>query len=524
MASKLSPSPINEIKKKTAMPTPPPLAAIDIGSNAIRLGVAVIDRQGKLRIVATAREAVRLGGDVFSKGAISRRMMRKASAALRRLGAIAAKHGAIRIRTVATSALREATNQEDFCRFIEEETGISVEVIDGSEEAQLIYRAVGERINLSHQVGLLIDIGGGSVEVSLAVAGVIVFADSIRAGAVRLLQFMEDKNPSIKVLNRFIRQYTYGITKQVDRELELQTITCCVGTGGNIEALGELAVQLLGAKDPMLLSVTDVAKLSEKLSSMSVSDRIARLNLRPDRADVILPAAVVLHQVAASAGVSHISIPKVGLREGVILSMDPEKPGLSLIDSDIQPVAYALDLGRRLSFDEGHGVAVARHAEALFTATAPLHRLPNECKLLLRLAALLHDVGQVISMAGHHKHSYYIISTSPFLGISKRQRQIVATIARYHRKASPSMKHAEFGMLDDSDREIVRQLSALLRIADALDREHLGRVLSFRVALTGNQVALSLEGDGDCVLERWAVKKKGALFCEVFGKRVVVEE
>lgn len=489
------------------MPTPP-LAAIDIGSNAIRFGAGTVNAHGKLTMLATAREPIRLGADVFRDGRISPRLRKQTVEALKQFKKLAHEHEVSTIRAVATSAFRDAENQEAVVQEIEESTQIRVEVIDGSEEAQLIQRAVRHSVPLTREVALLIDIGGGSVEISVVVEGVVVFSDSVRAGAVRLLQFLNEKKPSLRVFERFVSQYTYGVTKQVERELKLQPITLCVGTGGNIEALGELAVSTLGARSRERLSLQHLSKLIDMLSGMSTAERIEQFALRPDRADVIVPAAVVLHQVAKSSGASSITIPRVGVREGVILSMETEHLGLSLDQEELQSIAFALDLGRRLSFDEAHGSTVARHAEALFEATTHYHKLPPRCCLLLRIAALLHDVGQVISMSGHHKHSQYIIGTSPLLGISKKERQVIAVTARYHRKAPPSPKHEEFAKLDDHDRETVRRLSALLRVADALDREHLGRVKRFSLNRRKQGLVLTIEGEGDCALERWAVNKK----------------
>lgn len=505
------------------MPTLP-LAAIDIGSNAIRFGVGVVDLRGAVQMRATEREPIRLGADVFRDGTISSRLIKKTVDALKKFKAVATEQGAVRIRAVATSAFRDARNQDECIAYIAGKTDIQIEVIDGTEEAQLVHRAVRQKIPLEREVALLIDIGGGSVEISLVAEGSVVFSDSIRAGSVRLLHFLTEKKPTLRVFERFVAQYTYGVTKQISRELQLHPITLCVGTGGNIEELGELAVACAGAKSNQRLTLAHLAKLINLLGSMTPTERVEKLALRPDRADVILPAAVVLHQVATIAGVTSIAIPRVGLREGIILSMEGEHLGLSVEKNEVQAISYALDLGRRLSFDEAHGVTVARHAVALFDATASYHELPPKCSILLQLAALLHDIGQIISMSGHHKHSYYIISTSPFFGISKRQRQIVAVTARYHRKAHPSTKHEEFAKLNEEDQETVKRLSALLRIADALDREHLGRVKRFHLSPSKLALRMRLEGDEDCTLERWAVAKKADLFRDVFGTSIEVED
>jgi exopolyphosphatase/guanosine-5'-triphosphate,3'-diphosphate pyrophosphatase len=368
------------------------------------------------------------------------------------------------------------------------------------------------------------DIGGGSVEVSIVYEDSVVFSDSIKAGAVRLLQFLNDKGSAVKVLQRFLKQYTYGVFQEMERERKLHPVTKFVGTGGNIESLGLLRTSLLGKSASNILKLDELGTIIEQLTSLTVPERIARLKLRPDRADVIVPASVLLQLVATNAGVNEILIPGVGLREGVLLSMAAELGEPSPGQVPAQPAAYALELGRRLNFDELHGVTVARHADELFEQTRPRHSLSNEYGLLLRLAALLHDVGQVISMSGHHKHSFYIIKTSPFMGLSKRQKHIVATVARYHRKAPPSIKHEAFAQLEPSDREPVRVLCALVRVADALDREHAARVRSFRISFKGKEAQLKLDGDGDLMLERWAVRKKCDLFEEIFLTKLSIKD
>ncbi|MHB2020692.1 MAG: Ppx/GppA phosphatase family protein [Candidatus Xenobia bacterium] len=499
------------------------VAAIDVGSNAMRMVIANVSRHGDVTPVASLREAVRLGQDVFTDGLISEETTERALEAFGRFRQQVGEHGVRAVRAVATSALREAHNREMFVDRVAQETGIEIQIIGGEEEARLVTLAVDRRLNLRHKMAMLIDIGGGSVEVTLCRDGHIVAADSFNMGTVRLLQRIRESGYQLEQAQQMIREYADVTRVWLDRRLNGRRIDTFVGTGGNVEALLELRRTVMGPREDSIITADELDRLVETLQHTTYEERMERFRLRPDRADVILPAAIVLQTLLRQGAANAVQIPGVGLKDGLIFDLLPD-----LLENrkDLhrdQVLEAALGLGRKYSFDEAHGLAVQRHANQLFDITRDLHHLGDEHRLLLEVAALLHDVGQYINISGHHKHSWYLLAASPIVGLSDQQRHVVANVARYHRKSSPSLRHEPYKLLSPKDRLGVTKLAALLRLADALDAEHGSKVQKLKAEFKRPRLVLHLEGDGDLLLEKWSLSRKAALFEEVFGIKLLVE-
>jgi len=498
------------------------IAAIDIGSNAIRLGVAFAGRERVPEIVEEIREPIRLGDEVFKRGMISEDALRRAEQAFARFRSILGRHAVERYRAVATSALREAHNRNDFVARVKRAAGIDVEIISGEEEARLIFAAVARSVSLKGKRALLLDIGGGSVEVSIVKNGEIVFSESLKLGAVRLLEILRGRPQAERLCARLVRGYVDGLRRRLKRELRDRPFDLCIGTGGNIEELGDLRGPLCGKEGSREVQSKDVERIVQKLTRLSLAERIGALGLRPDRADVIVPAAIMVREVLRHAGAKKLVIPRVGLKNGILWELAAAKEGRTPASDQRQVRKYALQVGRRFEFDEAHGEAVARWSLKLFDDLKHLHRLPSALGNVFEIGALLHDIGHVVNVNGHHKHSYYIIQASPLLGLSDRERRLAACIARYHRKSFPKLEHPEFAALSPEDRGIVTKLAAILRLADACDCGHARAVRSVRTKVRGRSLELSLRGEGDLLLERWALSRKADLFEYAYGVKVNV--
>jgi exopolyphosphatase/guanosine-5'-triphosphate,3'-diphosphate pyrophosphatase len=314
-----------------------------------------------------------------------------------------------------------------------------------------------------------------------------------------------------------------------------------IGTGGNFETLAQLcpaapSMLAVSADEPeprdarrMPLSahatvdVAAVRALLPKLAAMTPDERRTTFGMRPDRADVIVAAATIVLEIADALRIERIVAPGVGLREGVLDELVEKHFDVWDYGGEATAaVESSLRLGRRYHFDEAHGLLVARIAIDLFDQLRPQHRLVERDRLLLQVGALLHDVGDFIRYEGHHRHSQYIIQNSDLVGISPRERGIVAALARYHRKSPPDPSHPGFRELDRDDRSRVRVLSSILRLADALDREHLGKVVAVRVVPEKGKLRLHLTGAVDRQLEEWTVVRKAAMFEEVFDLKVEI--
>ncbi len=298
---------------------PVPLAAIDIGSNAIRLILGELDQHGDVRTVKRVRESVRLGKDAFSgTGEISEKTIDRAVASFRKFRGILKDKGVTYVRAVATSALRDAKNRNDFVAKIKDASGITIQIIDGVEEGRLIYSAIASRLDLSEENSLLIDIGGGSAEITYTSEGQIRGTQTFKLGTVRMLQLLEDKGLKEKHLKGLIQERMGEVTSFIKDVVKKDELDSAVGTGGNLECLGKLRVALLNRTSMFTMSRNELGSLIEHLSGMSYKERVQFLRLRPDRADVIVPAALVTHAIMLAADIDVMNVPYVGLRDGIL--------------------------------------------------------------------------------------------------------------------------------------------------------------------------------------------------------------
>lgn len=502
----------------------PKLAAIDVGSNAMRLAIASRDDGGRLHIIHTDREPVRLGADVFARGEISNGRLVEAMNAFLKFRKLINEHKVTFVRAVGTSALREARNRDYCISQIAKATDITIEPISGEEEARLVFLAVSKSLNLDEKVALLVDIGGGSVDISLATGGAIVATESFALGAVRLLQMFEQKKRGERVFRKLVREYINVSGVLLRREIGERKVDLCIATGGNVESLGDLRVMLCDGKDDTYVTTDELASILEELQSRSYEGRVHDFGLRADRADVIIPAAVVLESFAKEAHVDQILIPRVGVREGLLIDMT-QKPETGVEPlHETQAIVSAKLLGRKYDYEAQHALTVARFAVELFDSTKRLHRLGYEERILLEVASLLHDVGYYISITDHHKHSSYLINASPIIGLDDAEKAIVANVARYHRRSLPKPTHVGYMDLTRRQRQTVVKLAAILRLAEALDREHSNRVERFKLIMGKKKLILKLKGKGDLLLEKWALSLNLRLFEKAYKRKVVIEQ
>jgi exopolyphosphatase/guanosine-5'-triphosphate,3'-diphosphate pyrophosphatase len=500
------------------------IAAIDAGSNAIRMIVGSVDETWQVEPIDNIRLPVRLGQDVFASGSLREKTIQQAVEAFLHFQRVAADLGVVETRAIATSALREATNSDILLDRVSRSSGIEIEIISGAEEARLIHQAVANAINLKGRRAVLIDVGGGSVEVTISENRNMISTESYNMGTVRLLQKLDGGRDSVfslpgsrRPFNLLAREYVEAARRRIDREIGSARVHVCVGTGGTVEELGRLRQKMFKQQNEKLIALSELQDMIEELSSISVKERIRKFKLRPDRADVILPAAIVLQMIAREAHVRQVAIPHVGLKDGLLLEMaDRLKQGPHAPRRE-QVWESALRLGRKYQFDAGHATLAAKLAKQLFDQSRPLHNLGDEERLLLEIGALLHDIGHFINTIDHDKHGYYVLKANRLIGLNEHQQEVVASLVRYHRKAFPSMDDTNFRSLPQKDRITVSKLSALIRLADAMDISHTNHVTNVTMVEKKKSWQLSLQGRGDLLLEKWALDKRRTLFEELFG-------
>lgn len=508
-------------------------AAIDVGSNALRLRVVEATAPSQAskaqpaplpegwRDLATLRSPVRLGSEVFLSGRLAPASIGQACDALREFRQEMDRWKVDAYRAIATSAVREAKNGATLVERARREAGIELETIEGIEEARLIQLAVARRIPLADRRALLVDVGGGSTELTLLDHGETGFTRSLPLGTVRML---EAYLRGVKTVDRGRERL---LEEVIDRALgeavpQIGNVEVLVGTGGNVDTLCDLCP---AKGSQRAIDVPAARVIFKKMCGMSNSERRDAFQLRPDRADTIVPAAAIFLRLAQVLKANTILAPGVGLAAGILEELVDKFFHVWDAAGEAERVLeVCARLGRRYHFDEAHARQVCRFATQLFDDLQRVHAFGERDRLLLRAAALLHDIGDYVHYSGHHKHSQYLIQHADIMGLTPDERAIVSNIARYHRKGPPDPSHPSYRDLAKEARGKVRGLSSLLRLADALDREHKQKIESVRAAVDrgAGGVTLFLRGDGDRELEEWTVGAKASLWREEYDLDVAI--
>jgi exopolyphosphatase / guanosine-5'-triphosphate,3'-diphosphate pyrophosphatase len=514
IGSKNRPYSNNRRKSAPIKPFPVMLAAIDIGSNAIRLQVSEFYGLEQYSPIFSERFPIRLGKSVFFNGYLDKKTIKEALSVMNVINSKMRSFNVSCYRAVATSALREAKNGKEFIDKVRRKIGIKIETISSIEEARLSYLSVSEKIDLKKSRSLLIDLGGGSVEISLVDKTGIKQTESRGIGAVRLLEEFDIVKKNPKKLVKLLKEYI-SIFK-IKKAFRCRGI---IATGGNIERLCHLIGSRPNVKGVRAIDVRKLKNFIEQLSKYSEKEIMKKFSLSSDKADVMLPAAMVYLNVANQVKAKWITVPFVGVKEGVIIDLMQEisKRGKWIKEHEKLVYASALNLGRKFNFEEKHGIHVAKLSLSLFDQLKGLHKFgPYERKLLMA-ASLLHDIGTCISYKNHHKHSMYMISQFELPSFSPLDMVLAANIARYHRKSEPTLRHNQILKLSTANRRVVARLASLLRVADALDRDHLQRIKNIKVTMNKRKVDISYLAKQMISLDMWAFEKKASMFVKSFG-------
>lgn len=509
------------------------LAAVDVGTNSLHLVVARVADGGGFEPIEREKEMVRLGRGAGDMKRLDDDAIDRAVAALGRYRQLAESRGA-HLRAVATSAVREAENRKVFVKRAREEAGVEVEVISGYEEARLIHLGVLQALPVFDERRFVVDIGGGSTELIVGEQDELLFARSMKLGAIRLTErfFPEEvvKSGAVKQCRRHIR----SVLSPLRREITALGHSVAVGTSGTIESValiahGRVSKDELRTLNGFTLSRADIEAVVEDLIAARNGEPPSRIRgLDQRRADIMLAGALILEQVVAAFDVETVVFSEYALREGVLLdTLERERGAARHHLRDVRHRSV-LHLAELCDPDPEHSSQVAHLALRLFDETAKLHRLGDDERELLEAAALLANVGLFVSHDMHHKHSYYVIrNTEHLAGFTDHEIQRIALVARYHRKSHPRDSHSEFSALDEEDRYAVRVLAGLLRVAIGLDRTHEGRVRGVTVS-TGTKkdpsVVIMVEPveGADATLELFSAGERLSLLEEVLDVEVRV--
>ncbi|MEA5554553.1 Ppx/GppA phosphatase family protein [Anabaena cylindrica UHCC 0172] len=518
----------------------PIIAAIDIGTNSLHMVIVRIEPTLRaFTMIAKEKETVRLGDRNLETGELKPEVIKKAIACLGRFQELAKSLEAESIIAVATSAVREAPNGQDFLHRVETEIGLTIDLISGQEEARRIYLGVLSGMEFNHQPHIIVDIGGGSTELILGDSQEPRSLTSTKVGAVRLTGELITTDPISDMQFKYLQAYTRGMLERsvedVLSKLQPGESPQLVGTSGTIETLATIhAKEKMGVVPSTLngyqFSLQDLRTWVTRLRRMTNVERAAISGMPDKRSEVILAGAVILQEAMTLLDVDTVILCERSLREGVIVDWMLTH---GLIDNRLRYQGSirqrnVLKIAKKYQINLEHSDRVAAFALSLFDQTqGTLHNWGKDERQLLWAAAILHNCGHYISHSSHHKHSYYLIRNGELLGYNETEIEIIANLARYHRKSVPKKKHENYrNLLHKEHRQMVNQLSAILRLAVALDRRQIGAVSRVQCEYFPNvhefQMLIfpSSLGD-DCDLELWNLDYKKGAFEEEFGLKLV---
>ncbi|QDT59508.1 Exopolyphosphatase [Stieleria bergensis] len=521
----------------TEPPLARPIAVIDIGATAIRMAIAEIDQQGQVRILDRLVQPVQLGRDTFYARKLSRKSIEQVVSILDQYQRVLSEYGITNtddIRVVATSAVREASNQLAFIDRIFIETGLEIQPVDEAEINRITYMGITPQLlpnpTLANSKTMILEVGGGSTEVLVVRSGNVLASKSFRLGSLRMQQSTELARTSAHQRRAMLENLINRTIPQMGEYTRPGTPLNMIAIGGDIRFAARLinsnAATLADDPPPApagtlsQISVADLEDLADDVLQLSAEAIVKRYQTTFVQAQTLGPALLAYVRFAKHIKLTELYVSDMNLRDGLL--RDIASQGTWSDEFRNQIVRSALSLGRRFQMDEMHARTVAELAKKLFVQLSGEHKLGGRHEVLLYVASLLHEVGMLINTRSHHKHTLYIIKNSEIFGLSKTELLQVGLIARYYRRASPQASHTEYMALDRDRRIVVSKLAAILRLASALDDTRTGRVRDVVCEVTSKQLLMTLPGIQDVSIEQVAIKQLSGLFRDVFGLTVVL--
>jgi exopolyphosphatase / guanosine-5'-triphosphate,3'-diphosphate pyrophosphatase len=498
----------------------PRYAAVDIGSNSVRMLAAETGPGAPTKILAAERQVTRLGASVFQSGRIAPEALEFVTQVLAKMAQAYRKLDVIAVRAVATSAVRDAGNQHEFLERASAVLGVPVEIISGQEEARLIHLGVQSRWPQQDKRVLILDVGGGSAELILSDRGELVEAFSKPLGAVRLTEaFLKNDPPAaldLHRMNEYIDEKLAAPLRRIGNGPFDRMIATSATAAAIVCAVNRVARSRREEADRLKASLQQVRKFSRDVSAADLAHRAKIQGIGPRRAEIIVAGAAVFRRALELFHRPSLHYSAAGVRDGIIADLASRGAGreLTMLNRDQRRVVE--QMVRRYGAPMLHARKVGEIAHRLFESLQPLHRLPPGHGKLLEAAGYLHDIGHFVSASSHHKHSYYLVAHSDLPGFTDPERQMIALLCRYHRKSMPLPRHSPFQAFDPDSRRAITMLTPLLRIADSLDRSHEQRVTGMQVQVRNGSVTLALESQTDTDLELWAVERVADAFRDTY--------
>jgi exopolyphosphatase/guanosine-5'-triphosphate,3'-diphosphate pyrophosphatase len=505
----------------------PIVAVIDIGSSAMRMVVAEVGPKMEIRYLENLQKPVRFGKDVFATGRLSSEALREALGILRDFRRVLEEYGVSKVQAVATSAVREAANRDNFLDRIYVQAGIDVEVIEGAEQNRLeliaVEHALEGKIDLSTRSCLILEVGSGSTELIRLHHGRVEATRTLSLGSARLPDPIAIGRSTPQVIQRTVKRVVHDMVAQAEEEFRFTQIDTFIAVGADVRFAAHRLEESGPAGDERhhVLPKATFVDFVMKLAKTPPEDLSAQFGLPYLQAETLFPALLIYVSFLAETPAENLIVPLVSIRDGILLEAAQMLSGYRRTDVSRQVLHSAHHLGEKYSYDKPHAVHVAGLAVKLFDALKEEHGMGSRERLLLEVAAIVHDIGVYVSPMSHHKHGSYLIDAAEIFGLRRTDKAVVSNVVRYHRRSGPKPTHVAYMSLPKSERAVVSKLAALLRVADALDRNRQQRIRAFTLERSEEACTICVPEDaGDISLDKAALESKGNLFSDVFGLRL----
>jgi exopolyphosphatase/guanosine-5'-triphosphate,3'-diphosphate pyrophosphatase len=507
---------------------PKPYAVIDIGATLLRMQISEIHADGSIRRLDSFSQAISIGNNSFSRGRIEKSTIEDCVRVLRIYRAKLTEYGIVddrQIRVVATSAVKEAQNRLAFLDRIYIATGFAVETLDEAELHRVTYVSALPLIQQFPDTfsapSVICEVSGGTTELLFFDTNEVMYSQSYRQGSIRIRKSLEGLGGPPGALRSGIEAQLSRMIGQIKREAEKYEFKNMIAIGGDIRFA---ANQILGENKREAVSQIQLPQLDEfadHILSQSAQKLVAKYHLSLPEADSLGPALAAYYRIAHQLGIETLFVAGFNLRDGMIAEMAQGGKWSQAVER--QMIRSAIRMGRKFKFDQDHAIHVSRLAVDIFRQLQAVHQLEQRYQVILEMAAILHEIGSIVSTRSYHKHSMYLIRYAEFFGISAKDVDLVALVARYHRRATPQPMHEGYSDLDRRERVSVAKLAAILRIAKGLDVNRNQRVKQIRCEVFGPRIVIHVQGPADLSVEKLELTKTSQMFSDIFGTKVQLE-
>lgn len=504
------------------------VAVIDIGSSAIRLVIAEVGSKTEIKTLENLQKPVTFGKDVFMTGRISQPAMREGIAILTNFKTVIDSYGTKQLHAIGTSAVRDAANRDAFIDQVFVRTGIDVEILEEAEENRLeliaVEHALGEKHDYKKKNCLILEVGSGSTEMIVLNQGEVELTRTLSLGSIRLPEQAVAGKTSATVMQRVLKRSIHDIAKYVGREYNFGEIDTFIALGGDMRfAARQIVTEMSG--EFVVIENKVFVDFVNAFGKMSLEEVVDKCSVTYAEAETLYPALLFYVYFMGETKADKLVVPMKSIRDGLLIELSQMLSGYKRTDVSKQVMSSAKKLGKKYQYDEAHASNVASLAVKLFDLLKQDHGQGTRERMLLEVAAYLHEIGIFIGTTGYHKHSSYLIDNAEIFGLRKNDKNIVSNVVRYHRRSLPQASHEPYMSLPRTDRAVVNKLAAILRVAAALDKSHQQKIKNMTLQKEEDVYNLWVEEEaGDITIERDSVNKRGNLFPEAFGVSIALKQ